>query len=152
MRVVKEFKEKITSPDDVFKKVLKHAKTLAFGGMGGQSVPKVIPKIIGENADNFTELTIYTGGGTTKSFENKISKANIARRFYYLSDIDSRSAVNSGKTMMMDYSVSRYSRLLNSEPRTKIDVGVFEATSIEKDGIVLSLSVDTTPSNSPLLY
>ena len=146
MRVVKEFKEKITSPDDVFKKVLKHAKTLAFGGMGGQSVPKVIPKIIGENADNFTELTIYTGGGTTKSFENKISKANIARRFYYLSDMDSRSAVNSGKTMMMDYSVSRYSRLLNSEPRTKIDVGVFEATSIEKDGIVLSLSVDTTPS------
>ena len=141
-----EFKEKIMSSDDVLKKVLKHAKTIAFGGMGGQSVPKIIPGIIGENSESFTDLTLYTGGGTTKSFEEKISKAGIGRRFYYLSDLESRSAVNAGKILIMDYSVSKYSRLLNSNPATKIDVAVFEATSIEKDGVVLSLSVDSTPS------
>ena len=146
MRVANEFRDKITSPDDALKRVLKHAKTIAFGGMGGQSVPKIIPDLIGENGYSFTDLTLYTGGGTTKSFERKISKAGITRRFYYLSDKESRSAVNTGKIMMMDYNVSKYGKLLNSQPATKIDVAVFEATSIEKHGVVLSLSVDSTPS------
>lgn len=145
MRVINEIKSKIMSPEEALKKLMVNVKSIAFGGMGGQSVPKVIPKVMSENQQYFSGITVYTGGGTTKSFENNISKLKINRRFYYLSDFNSRLAVNSGKTMMMDYSVSKYSRLLSYETGKPVDIAVIEATAIRKNGIILSLSVDAVP-------
>ncbi len=146
MRVINDLKGKIMSPEEAVKKLMLNTKSIAFGGMGGQSVPKVIPKAMSENQRYFSGITVYTGGGTTKSFEKNISKLKINRRFYYLSDANSRLAVNSGKTMMMEYSVSKYSRLLSYEMVKPVDIAVIEATAIRKNGIILSLSIDAIPT------
>ncbi|WP_298279305.1 acetyl-CoA hydrolase/transferase C-terminal domain-containing protein [Ferroplasma sp.] len=145
MRVTKDLENKVMSPEEALKKHMKNIGSIAFGGMGGQSVPKVIPTAMSENSEYFPGMTIYTGGGTTKTFEKNMSGLQIIRRFYYLSDANSRLAVNSGKTMMMDYGVSKYSQLLYSGSRNSIDVAVIEATAIEKGGVILSLSVDVIP-------
>ena len=72
MRVINDLKGKIMSPEEAVKKLMLNTKSIAFGGMGGQSVPKVIPKAMSENQRYFSGITVYTGGGTTKSFEKNI--------------------------------------------------------------------------------
>ena len=146
MRIPPKLESKVMDPEDVFKKILKNKKSIAFGGMGGQSVPKIIPLIFKEHPQYFKGIQVYSGGGMTKSFDDAMRNIEISRRFYYLSDKKSRDDVNNGKTMMMDYSVYKYSKLLSLNSMDKIDVAVLEATEVNSKGIILSLSVDATPA------
>ncbi len=139
------FNDKIISADDAVNKFFKNINSIAFSGMGGQSVPKEIPEAIHSNLNTNNAITLYTGGGTTKSFEKYMSGLNISRRYYYLSDSTGRLKVNSGKTFMMDYFVSQYSGMLRYN-QNMIDIGVIEATAINGNGIVPSLSLDSTLS------
>ncbi len=143
-RITGSFREKVISVDEAAR-MLTNANSIAFGGMGGQSIPKEIPSELSINAKG-KNITLYTGGGTTDTFEDEMSKLEIKRRFYYLSGNKSRLSVNNGKTMMMDYFVSRYSRLMGYEMRNKIDFLIFEATAIGENGIVPSLSIDAVPA------
>ncbi len=143
-RITGAMKEKIIDTDKATK-MLMNAGSIAVGGMGGQSIPKEIPSALAMNAKS-KNIILYTGGGTTNTFENKMSRLEIKRRFYYLSGNTSRLPVNSGKTMMMDYFVSRYSRLMGYEMKNKIDFLIFEATAIGENGIVPSLSLDAVPA------
>lgn len=149
----KELQSKIMDPIKAVKLFLLSASSIAFGGMGGQSIPKSIPDAIAkvketENID--FSFAVFTGGATTPRFEENLSKIDVLRRYYYLSADYFREKVDQGKVQFFDYWVSEYSRSVREGTITggnKIDVAVIEATGIEEDGgIVPSLSVDTSPA------
>lgn len=143
-------RKKIAEPESLARTIMKGARTIAFGGMGGQSVPKAFPKALSDISDSIRDspLTIFTGGGATPSFERYISELNIARRYYYLSGDEFRKKVNAGKVQLFDYWVSEYSRIIRDKVITKgkpIDVAVVEITGIDEAGrITPSLSLDTS--------
>ncbi len=142
--------EKLTDEESAVRQHVRGAKCLAFGGMGGQSVPKLIPSAMlslrGELGE--TGLTVLNGGGATASFEKFVNGIDVARRYYYLSGSESREKVNSGRVSFFDYWVAEYSRMLREggiPAGSPIDVAVIEATGItEEGGIVPSLSVDAS--------
>lgn len=149
----KTIETKIMEPDDAVRLFIPKASSIGFGGMGGQSVPKAIPKAIAELSENENfrfNLNVFTGGGGTSQFEEHISKIEIPRRYYYLSGGNSRERINAGKTEFFDYWVGEYSRFLRNRYIThgqKIDVSVIEATGIDENGnIIPSLSVDAVPA------
>lgn len=142
--------EKLTDPDTVVMKLMPKVKTLAFGGMGGQSVPKAFTNSLARLSGkmDFNNLTLFTGGGGTEGFEKAISSLNIVRRYYYLSGESFRKKVNSGSVKLFDYWVSEYSRNLREGYFSRygpIDLAVIEISEIDADGhIIPSLSVDSS--------
>ena len=149
----KDLESKIMDPTNAVRLFISKASSIGFGGMGGQSVPKAIPRAMAEVSEkeniNFS-LSIFTGGGGTQQFEDNLSKIDIPRRYYYLSSGNSREKINNGKTEFFDYWVGEYSRFLRDGyimHGKKIDISVIEATGIDENGnIIPSLSVDAIPA------
>ncbi len=118
--------------------------------MGGQAVPKLIPRAMMNLSDELRDrpFTVMTGGSGTPSFEEAISALNVNRRYYYLSGGEFRRRVNKGEVDFFDFWVSEYSRLVRRRiiPSPEgIDVTVLEVTGIGENGeIIPSLSVDSS--------
>lgn len=145
-----ELEGKLTDEESAVRKHIITAHSIAFGGMGGQSVPKLIPRAMLEQKDELDgkALTILTGGGGTASFEKAMNNIDVARRYYYLSGKDFREKVNEGKAKFFDFWVGEYSHMIRRRlvPSSDgIDVTVIEVTGIGENGeIIPSLSVDTS--------
>ncbi len=147
----KELESKIMDPLNAVRLFVSKKALVAFGGMGGQSVPKLIPDAIArleESEDMNFSLTVFTGGSGTPRFENDLSKVSVPRRYYYLSGNYFRERVNHRDTEFFDYWVSEYSRFIRDGTITRgrmLDLTVIEATAIDENGnIVPSLSVDSS--------
>lgn len=148
---LREFESKVMDPMNVVKNFIVNGLSIGFGGMGGQSVPKAIPRAIAELVEKENlqiSLNIFAGGGGTPQFERSLSKIDVRRRYYYLSGNYSRNRVNEAKTELFDYWVGEYSRSLREgsiNSGKKLDLTVIEATAIDNSGnIVPSLSVDAS--------
>jgi len=152
---VEDLSSKIASPEEAIKKYFPKKGIIAFGGMAGTSYPKAIPKklseLIQKGEFDASDYVILSGGTETMEFESWISNLKISRKFPLgASSTILRDPVNERKIPAMDYWLYEFSSLISrgvlSRKIGNIDLTIIEATGIDDEGIVPSLSVDATPS------
>ena len=150
-----DLSSKIVSPEEAIKKYFPKKGIIAFGGMAGTSYPKAIPKklseLIQKGEFDASDYVILSGGSSSMEFESWISNLKISRKFPLgASSPILREPVNERKIPAMDYWLYEFSSLISrgvlSRKIGNIDLAIIEATGIDDEGIVPSLSVDATPS------
>jgi len=144
----------ISNPSDVVKDVLPRKGTIAWGGLGQMSTPKVIPafiaKYVEESGEKF-ELNVYTSGSAASELDDSLIKANaVKRRYIFQNNPKIREKIDKGFVHYQDIWLGEFGRQLKygflDDLCGSIDIAVVEAVGIEKDGsIIPSLSVDNMP-------
>jgi succinyl-CoA:acetate CoA-transferase len=144
----------ISNPSDVVKGVLPRKGTIAWGGLGQMSTPKVIPafiaKYVEESGEKF-ELNVYTSGSAASELDDSLIKANaVKRRYIFQNNPKIREKINKGFVHYQDIWLGEFGRQLKygflDDLCGPMDAVVVEAVGIEKDGsIIPALSVDNMP-------
>lgn len=150
-----DLSSKFITAEEAIKRFFPKKGIIAFGGMAGTSYPKLIPKILNElilNGEiNLEGHTFLSGGTESLEFEKQLINLKIERKIPIGgSSVILREPTNERKFPVIDYWLYEFSNLISRGVLTrklgKIDLVIVEATGINEEGIIPSLSLDASPA------
>jgi acyl-CoA hydrolase len=153
----KELAEKVMDPIDAVKKYFPKDGVIAFGGMAGTAIPKVIPRAINKYlslvGEKLGPYIVFTGGSVTLEFDDNIMSLPIERKYpvvggtsKLMKDLANKRVIKGFDMWLFDF----YRQIRRGVFKRKfgnIKLAIIEISEILEDStIVPSLSLDASPA------